>query len=171
MAAPEILPPDQAVSLFYNGHRIAKEGDPPSKWMAMNRTSSGEPVLVTPMPPGIHQAIMDGRFYLAEGVTEAPTPVEKPTNVDIPYVSGDEDEANCTMGNWNGRADELRLRLAARRVADRGRDSGDLSLCGRRYRQGDRLHRHGDQRRRVDRSAAVQHRRWPVTEADPWRQG
>ena len=102
MAAPEILPPDQAVSLFYNGHRIAKEGDPPSKWMAMNRTSGGEAVLVTPMPPGIHQAIMDGRFYLADGVTEAPKPVEKPTNVDIPYVSGDDDEANCTMGNWTG---------------------------------------------------------------------
>ena len=107
MAAPEILPPDQAVSLFYNGHRIAKEGDPPSKWMAMNRTSGGEAVLMTPMPPDMEQAIRDGRFYLAEGVPEgASAPAGPPTNVDIPYVSADDDEANCTMGNWENMQEE-----------------------------------------------------------------
>ena len=102
MAAPETLPPDEAVSLFYNGHRLAKEGDPPSKWIAMNRLSDGSPVLVTPMPEGMEQVIKDGEFYLAEGVTdwEEEPPTEPPTNVDVPYVSAVGARASCTMGNW-----------------------------------------------------------------------
>ena len=70
MAAPEILPPDSAVSLFYNGHLIAPIANPPDKWIAMQRLRGGEPVLVTPMPPGMEQTIRDGQFYLAEGVTD-----------------------------------------------------------------------------------------------------
>jgi hypothetical protein len=70
MAAPEILPPDEAVSLFYNGHQIAPISNPPDKWIAMNRKSDGTPVLVTPLPPGMEQTIKGGQYYLAEGNIE-----------------------------------------------------------------------------------------------------
>ena len=107
MAAPEILPPDQAVSLFYNGHRIARSSDPPSKWVAMSRSGVGGPVLLTPMPPGMEQALRDGQYYLVEGAVEPPPPpVQPPVNVDVPQVSANGVNVNCTMGNWENMQEE-----------------------------------------------------------------
>ena len=106
-AAPKhaLLPEGQAWSLFYNGHRIAKDGDPPSKWASMSRLSDSTAVFQTPMTPELEEAIKGGSYYLAEGLTdegESTAPVGPPTNVDIPMVSATGQTANCTMGNWNG---------------------------------------------------------------------
>ncbi len=105
MAAPATLPPEEAATLFYNGHKIAKVGDPPSKWIGMGRLPDGTAIIGTPMTAEIEQAIRSGQYYLAEGVTDwedEPTPAEPPKNVDIPYVGVTGSQASCTMGNWQG---------------------------------------------------------------------
>jgi hypothetical protein len=98
------LPPDAAWPLFYNGHRIAKVGDPGNKWISMGRVD-GLPVAMTPLTPEMEAEIKSGQYYHAdESVLAVPPvaapPAGPPVNVDVPYVSAMGQLASCTMGNW-----------------------------------------------------------------------
>ena len=66
LVKPVMLAPDDAWSLFYNGHKIAKNGDPPERWISMGRLGDGTPVLQQLMTPEVEQAIKTGQFYLVE---------------------------------------------------------------------------------------------------------
>ena len=70
MPVPPVMPSDQAARLFRAGHRIAREWNPPSKWISMGRLSDGTPVYQTPLTDAMEQAILDGQYYLADGVDE-----------------------------------------------------------------------------------------------------
>ena len=91
-------------SLFKNGHRIAKEGDPPEKWISMGRLADGSPVFQTPMTPELEQEIRSGSYYLAEGISEGGTPPPgPPVVVDKPHAQGTATVGStltCTQGNW-----------------------------------------------------------------------
>jgi hypothetical protein len=93
-----------AASLFKNGHRIAKEGDPPEKWISMGRLGDGTPVHQMPMTPELEEEIKSGSYYLAEGVDEhAEAPAGPPVVVDIPHAQGTATVGStltCTQGNW-----------------------------------------------------------------------
>jgi hypothetical protein len=97
-----ILPPGQAESLFKNGHKIAKDGDPPSKWISMGRLGDGTAVMQTAMTAEIKAEIEAGSYYLADGLVDEAEPSGPPTNVDVPHVTATGALANCTMGNWTG---------------------------------------------------------------------
>jgi hypothetical protein len=107
---------DDAFTLFHNGHKIAKDGDPPSKWISMGRLGDGTPVIQGPMTPEIEKEIQDGDYYLAEGLSdEDPTapapPAGPPTVVDAPYVSGSGvigEPLSCTKGNWTNEPTDYR---------------------------------------------------------------
>ena len=53
---------------------------------------------MTPMPPGIHQAIMEGRFYLAEGVTEGAEKAPPPVRVPITDIQIDAEPDSAPVG-------------------------------------------------------------------------
>lgn len=103
-----VLEPDKAYTLFYNGHKIAKDGDPPEKWISMGRLGDSTAVIQSPLTQEMTEAIKTGQWYLADqealNVPQPPTeaPTEAPTVVDVPYVSANGQQANCTMGNWKG---------------------------------------------------------------------
>lgn len=105
-AAPQYptLTPDNAWSLFYNGHRIAKQGDPPDKWISMARTPDGQPAIMGPMTPEMEATIKGGEYYHADDAAlvnpPAAAPAAPPVNVDVPHVSAQGQLASCTMGNW-----------------------------------------------------------------------
>lgn len=110
-AAPKSpsIAPEAVWSVFYNGHRIAKQGDPPEKWISMGRGSDGMPVITSPLTPEMEKAVKEGEWYLVEDqgsyIHASPpgtAPTAPPTNVDIPYVSAMGQLASCTMGNWTG---------------------------------------------------------------------
>jgi hypothetical protein len=65
-----VLPGDVAFNLFYNGHRIARYGDPPTKWITMQRTHNGQAVHREPMTAEIEATIKGGQYYLVDGVEE-----------------------------------------------------------------------------------------------------
>ena len=96
------LAPGAAYPLFYNGHRIAKQGDPVDKWISMGRTGDGTPVVTSPMTKEIEDAVKNGEYYLAEGEPPPKAAAAPPVNVDVPYVEAMGQTASCTMGNWNG---------------------------------------------------------------------
>lgn len=70
MAFPPILPSEEAFTLFYNGHRLARVYDPPHKWFGMGRLRDGMAIFGMPMTKEMEQEIRGGQFYLAEGVDE-----------------------------------------------------------------------------------------------------
>ena len=96
------LAPGAAWPLFFNGHRVAKQGDPVDKWISMGRTGDGIPVVTSPMTKEIEDAVKSGEYYLAEGEPPPKAAAGPPTNVDVPYVEAMGQAASCTMGNWNG---------------------------------------------------------------------
>ena len=67
-----ILPEGQAHQLFYNGHKIAREQDPPTQWLSMGRLGDGTPVVQSPMTPELEQKLKEGKFYLADNVSDDP---------------------------------------------------------------------------------------------------
>lgn len=67
-----ILPEGQAHQLFYNGHKIAREQDPPTQWLSMGRLGDGTPVVQSPMTPELEQRLKEGKFYLADNVSDDP---------------------------------------------------------------------------------------------------
>jgi hypothetical protein len=77
--SPPVLSPDEAVSLFYNGHRIARIVDPPDEWISMGRLNGGEPVIMTPVHRDFEQVLRRGQYYLAEGVHHWEPPGEAKT--------------------------------------------------------------------------------------------
>jgi hypothetical protein len=97
---------ENAWVLFSNGHRLAKQGDDPTKWISMSRASDGVATVTSPMTSEIEQSIKDGQYYLVEdqGAYTLPPPPEPPegppTVVDVPHVSAMGAVASCTMGNW-----------------------------------------------------------------------
>ena len=106
---------ENAWSLFSNGHRIAKQGDDKYKWISQSRAADGVTIVTSPMTPEIEQAVKTGQYYLVEdqeSYTHTPLPgapgggtggeTAAPKNVDVPYVSANGQQANCTMGNWKG---------------------------------------------------------------------
>ena len=113
-----ILAPDAAVSLFKNGTRIAKDGDPPEKWISMGRLSDGVPVFQTPMTDALAEEIKAGSFYVVEDqghYSSPPLPPQTAPVVNPPVVttapynggSGNVGEAlACTMGTWENMQDE-----------------------------------------------------------------
>jgi hypothetical protein len=113
-----ILAPDAAASLFKNGTRIAKDGEPPEKWISMGRLSDGTPVFQTPMTDAIAEEIKAGSFYVVEDqghYSSKPLPpstapvVNPPVVVDAPYCGGSGtvgESLTCTMGNWENMQDE-----------------------------------------------------------------
>jgi hypothetical protein len=110
------LEPDTAISLFYNGHRIAKQGDSQDQWISMSRHADGTAVLQMPVTDAMIDTIKTGEYYLVDdqGIsggasatappvfTPPPPTVVPPTVVDIPYVTAAGPNASCTMGNWTG---------------------------------------------------------------------
>ena len=106
VVAPRFAVLTDAASLFKNGHRIAKEGDPPEKWITMGRLGDGTAVYQMPMTPEIEQEIRSGQYYLAEGLEgeEAePPPAGPPVVVDVPHAQGTATVGStltCTQGNW-----------------------------------------------------------------------
>jgi hypothetical protein len=108
------LEPEAAVSLFRNGHRIAKQGDPQDQWISMSRHADGTAVAQTPVTDAMIDEIRAGEYYLVDdqGIsggfattappvfTPAPPTLEPPAVIDVPYVSAEGALANCTMGNW-----------------------------------------------------------------------
>jgi hypothetical protein len=132
-AAPEkhyeTLTPENAYSLFYNGHRIAKQGDPPEKWISMSRTADGTPAVMTPMTPEMEATIKGGEYYFAEGPpTAAAAPAGPPTNVDVPYVSAMGAAANCTMGNWKNEPTSYAYAWQRDGIAISGATSADYTM-------------------------------------------
>ena len=101
---PRYAVANDAAALYKNGHRIAKEGDPPTKWMSMGVTGDGTPVHQMPLTPEIEAEIKSGQYYLAEGITEGGTPPPgPPVVVDIPHAQGTPtvgSTLDCTQGNW-----------------------------------------------------------------------
>jgi hypothetical protein len=67
-----ILPEGQAYQLFYNGHKIARDGDPPTQWLSMGRLADGSSVVQSPMTPDLEKKLKEGKFYLADNVSDDP---------------------------------------------------------------------------------------------------
>lgn len=63
---PPILEPEVALGLFYNGHRLAKHGDDPDKWISMGRRADGVAVLHMPITEAITEEIKSGEYYLVD---------------------------------------------------------------------------------------------------------
>ena len=103
-----VLEADKAYTLFYNGHRIVKDGDPPEKWISMSRLGDSTAVVHSPMTPELEKAIREGQWYHADpDALNVPAPppapsADAPTVVNTPHVSLNGEQANCTMGNWTG---------------------------------------------------------------------
>jgi hypothetical protein len=69
-----ILAEGQAYQLFFNGHKIAREGDPPHQWLSMGRLPDSTPIVQSPMTPELEKKLKEGKFYLADGIVEDPQP-------------------------------------------------------------------------------------------------
>ena len=67
-----ILAEGQAYQLFFNGHKIVRDGDPPHQWLMMSRLPDSTPVVQTPMTEELEKKLKEGKFYLADGITEEP---------------------------------------------------------------------------------------------------
>jgi len=71
-----ILPEGQAYELFRNGHRVAKEGSPPSQWFMMGRLPDGTTCAQSPVTPELEKQLKEGKYYVADGLTDDPPPPE-----------------------------------------------------------------------------------------------
>lgn len=78
----QILAEGQAYQLFFNGHRIAKDGDHPSRWLSMSRLPDSTAVVQTPMTPDLEKKLKEGKYYLVEGLPEEP--LEEPKSESSP---------------------------------------------------------------------------------------
>jgi hypothetical protein len=73
-----VLPPGQAHQLFYNGHRIARDGDKPSQWISMSRLPDSTAVVMMPMTADLEEEIKGGKFFLADDLVDEPEPPKAP---------------------------------------------------------------------------------------------
>ncbi len=71
-----ILPEGQAYELFRNGHKVAKEGSPPSQWFMMGRLPDGTACAQSPVTPELEKQLKEGKYYVADGLTDPPPPPE-----------------------------------------------------------------------------------------------